>query len=461
MSSWKKLLKEETKQSVANVKLSEEVRNTPLSVREGARENERKKKTGFSGFFAVVASLFKKKYVAACLAAVLCLCAIVPTVIALSVNTNEAYAVVLEINPSVMFITDKKGNVTGVKSLNADADVILADDEVMNGLCGKPLAESAEAFIDQALMLGYMDFASCKNAVKFSADEDLPFIAESVSAAEKYFCEKGVYSAVIKDITTEEAFYGMTGISAAKQNLGEEAKSVEALSGERNVSDLEQAYDSNVLGGLYKLVSSRIPSIIESAGLLIRMQLKNFEIKACTFYQKDYWDIKDEDNGVTLTRLKNEMAELIAEYTELTNGKYKMRNGWELDNACAEYSDFFGEVVEGTSLTEYTKRVSEYFSSFSFDKFKGIEDKVLDILAKTDVDTMGFETLTRVPSSKKEYVKDLRKVLNELSVCLKKDNKAEYEAEREKISAESYDEYKSKIIDKYGSFENFWQEIKK
>ena len=34
MSSWKKLLKEETERSVKNLKLSDEVRNAPVSVRE-------------------------------------------------------------------------------------------------------------------------------------------------------------------------------------------------------------------------------------------------------------------------------------------------------------------------------------------------------------------------------------------------------------------------------------------
>lgn len=126
----------------------------------------------------------------------------------MNVSNGEPCAVVLEINPGVLFLTDKKGNVTGVKSLNSDADVILVDEDVANELEGKPLAESAEIFIDYALKLGFLDYESDKNAIKFTAEKDLPFIEESVTAAENYFRKKGVYSAVIKDITTLETLAG-------------------------------------------------------------------------------------------------------------------------------------------------------------------------------------------------------------------------------------------------------------
>ena len=189
MSSWKKLLKEETERSVKNLKLSDEVRNTPVSVRE--KQEAIPTKTGILTRIAASASsffgkLFQKRAVAAALACAVCLCVAIPSVFAImNASNGEPCAVVLEINPEVLFLTDKKGKVTGVKSLNSDADVILADENAIDELEGKPLAESAEIFIDYALRLGFFDYESDENAIKFSAEKDLPFIEErflSISA---------------------------------------------------------------------------------------------------------------------------------------------------------------------------------------------------------------------------------------------------------------------------------------
>ena len=220
MSSWKKLLKEETERSVKNLKLSDEVRNAPVSVRE--KQETIPTKTGIltriaAGVSSFFGKLFQKRAVAAALACAVCLCVAVPSVFAIiNVSKGEPCAVVLEINPGVLFLTDKKGNVTGVKSLNSDADVILADKNVIDELEGKPLAKSAEIFIDYALRLGFFDYESDENAIKFTAEKDLPFIEESVTAAENYFCEKGVYSAVIKDITSSETLSEKVGVTAAR-----------------------------------------------------------------------------------------------------------------------------------------------------------------------------------------------------------------------------------------------------
>ena len=167
MSSWKKLLKEETERSVKNLKLSDEVRNAPVSVRE--KDAHPTKKGILTRIAASVSSffgkLFQKRAVAAALACAVCLCVAIPSVFAImNVSNGEPCAVVLEINPGVLFLTDKKGNVTGVKSLNSDADVILVDEDVANELEGKPLAESAEIFIDYALKLGFFDYESDENA---------------------------------------------------------------------------------------------------------------------------------------------------------------------------------------------------------------------------------------------------------------------------------------------------------
>lgn len=130
----------------------------------------------------------------------------------------------------------------------------------------------------------------------------MPFIEESVTAAENYFRKKGVYSAVIKDITTLETLAEKTGLTAAGNKLGSSASKLSALYGARDVSDLEKAYGDNVVAGLYDLVKNKLPNIINAAKLLVGMQVKNMEIKFWT--TKDYWSIKDDDNTIIVTALK-------------------------------------------------------------------------------------------------------------------------------------------------------------
>lgn len=469
MSSWKKLLKEETERSVKNLKLSDEVRNAPVSVRE--KQEALPTKTGILTRIAASVSsffrkLFQKRAVAAALACAVCLCIAIPSVFAIiNASNGEPCAVVLEINPGVLFLTDKKGKVTGVKSLNSDADVILADENVIDELEGKSLAESAEIFIDYALKLGFFDYESDENAVKFSAEKDLPFIEESVTAAENYFCEKGVYSLVIKDITSSETLSEKAGLTSAGNKLGSSASNLSVLYGARDVSDLEKAYGDNVVAGLYDLVKNKLPNIIEAAKLLVGMQVKNLNIKLLT--SEDYWSIKDEDNGIIVTALKNDMEELIAEYAALTGGKCEIVSGAGLNNALHAYYELFGEVagdlIENgdAAIEDYITNITDYFSSLTTDGFKNVDKTIVALLERTDVDTMGFESLTRVPETIKEYEKDLRKILSELYVSREKAGRENYSASREQITAESYSEYKNRIIADYGSFDNYWASIKK
>ncbi len=460
MSSWKKLLKEETERSVKNLKLSDEVRNAPVCVR-GKNETTSAKTgiltkivAGVSSFFG---KLFQKRAVAAVLAGVVCLCVAIPSVFAIiNASEGEPCAVVLEINPEVLFLTDKKGNVTGVKSLNSDADVILVDENVIKELEGKPLAESAEIFIDYALRLGFFNYGTDENAIKFTAEKDLPFIEDCVTAAENYFCEKGVYSAVLKDITTSEAFSEKTGAQSGDKS-GSSASDLSVLYGARDVSDLEKAYADNVVAGLYDLMKNKLPDIVEAAKLLVGMKVININIYTLTY--KDYWAVKDEDNDFIVNALKKDMEELIAGYSALTGREIISSAG--LNNALRDYFKLFGEVTENTTTEDYLTKIKEYFSSLTADGLKNVDEAIIAVLKGTGVDTIGFDSLTRVPETVEEYEKDLRKILSELNVSREKAGKENYSASRERISAESYAEYKNRIIADYGSFENYWASIKK
>ena len=149
MNSWKKLLKSETENSVKNLTMSEEVKNASLKTREKTEFAEKPKRGFLSGFtFTRRLAAFLTISVALCVA-------VIPSAIAISnyASVNAQSEVLLEVNPSALFITDKKGKITDVKSMNSDADVILCDDEAVKSIRGSSLSEGTRIFIDRAARL--------------------------------------------------------------------------------------------------------------------------------------------------------------------------------------------------------------------------------------------------------------------------------------------------------------------
>lgn len=437
MNSWKKLLKSETENSVKNLTMSEEVKNASLKTREKTEFAEKPKRGFLSGF------TFTRR-MAAFLTIIVALCvAVIPSAIAISnyASVNAQSEVLLEVNPSALFITDKKGKITDVKSMNSDADVILCDDETVNSICGSSLSEGTRIFIDRAARLGYIDFDNGKNTVKLTSDKPQSFIEESVETLRNYFCEKGIYSVVLSKNATVSELAGKLGVSASSKGaLHKNASNLETLYGERT-NDIEKAHKENVLTALYEIVTERVSDILNGAELIIRMKLVNLEIKMHTF-GKDYWDIKDKDvsNLAILSSYKERMEELIDEYAALTGGKCLMKTRRELETAEKDYLALIGFDMEDDEELIRTG-LKEYFDSLTFEKFYSDDDKLVSVLKNTDLDTFGYDNLTKTPKTIKEYVRELKKVLGGQAESREKDNKALYETERKPITSEEYRSY--------------------
>lgn len=437
MNSWKKLLKSETENSVKNLTMSEEVKNASLKTREKTEFAEKPKRGFLSGF------TFTRR-MAAFLTIIVALCvAVIPSAIAISnyASVNAQSEVLLEVNPSALFITDKKGKITDVKSMNSDADVILCDDETVNSIRGSSLSEGTRIFIDRAARLGYIDFDNGKNTVKLTSDKPQSFIEESVETLRNYFCEKGIYSVVLSKNATVSELAGKLGVSASsKGTLHKQAGNLETLYGERT-DDIEKAHKENVLTALYEIVTERVSDILNGAELIIRMKLVNLEIKMHTL-GKDYWDIKDKDvsNLAILSSYKERMEELIDKYAALTGGKCLMKTRRELETAEKDYLALIGFDIEGDEEVIITG-LKEYFDSLTFEKFYSDDDKLVSVLKNTDLDTFGYDNLTKTPKTIKEYVRELKKVLGGQAESREKDNKALYETERKPITSEEYRSY--------------------
>ena len=443
MSSWKKLLKSETENSVKNLTLSEEVKNASFEKREKTEFAEKPKKRFLSGFtFTRRTAAFLTVIVALCIA-------VFPCAIAINnyASVNSQSEVLLEVNPSALFITDKKGNITDVKSMNSDADVILCDDEIVDSIRGSSLSDGTKIFIDRATRLGYIDFENGNNTVKLTSDKSQSFIEESVEGLRNYFCEKGIYSVVLSKNATIGEFAEKLGVSASsKGTLHKNVGNLETLYGERT-NDIEKAHKENILTTLYEIVTERVADILSGAELIIRMKLVNLEIKTHILnLGKDYWDIKDKDvtDLPILSSYKERMEELIDEYAALTGGKCLMKTRRELETAEKDYLALIGTDIDDDEELVITY-LSEYFDGLTFEKFYSDDDKLISVLKNTDLDTFGYDSLTKTPKTVKEYVRELKKVLSGQADSREKDNKASYEAERKAITSEEYDSYLKRL----------------
>ncbi len=455
MSNWKKLLKEETERSAKNIVLSGEVKNASVNVKQKSEKNGQNIWDKLKNF------VFTNKPIAAALAVAVCFIIAFPTVFAVKNASAQTTEIVLEINPSALFIADKNGKVKSVKATNSDADVILSDDDILNELTGKTISESVAIFIDNAAKLGYIDLDSDENAVKITTAKDDKETDEIVAAAKKYFLEKGVYSVVLKETATAEELSEMAGVSASgEKDFKAAVKNLPELYGERNITDIEKAYDEYIVSGLYNLVKNKVSSIVKGAELIVRMKIQNVEIKFLSG-GKDYWSA---ESNILLCEPMKRMGELIEEYATVTGGKHVIKSSWDLNNVFLDYYELFGGINKETDpddfLSDYLDRTIEYLDSLTTEVVKSNESKFVAVLDKTDLDTMGYESLTRVPESASEYRKDLSKVLSGLFVSREKEYKDTYNKERVPISEDEYEKYYDRIIENYGSLENFWKKIK-
>ena len=81
---------------------------------------------------------------------------------------DVAHYMHVDINPEVEFLFDEEENVVSVSHLNEDAETVLAELD----LDGKPAQEAFEAYLEEAIELGYIDFDEAEeNFVRITGDE--------------------------------------------------------------------------------------------------------------------------------------------------------------------------------------------------------------------------------------------------------------------------------------------------
>ena len=461
MKSWKKRLNEEFEAAVPA--LSREVLNAPVqSVKEEEKPRAKKISPLKKRLF------FGSGFVAAALAIVFTVLGVTGVFAPPAAPKLAGGVYTLEINPAVAFVTAENGKVLSVKSLSEDADVVLSDEKTRDKLINAPISEAVVAYTDAVVKAGYVDITKRENAVKLSyadwVDEDrLNSVTESL---QDYFKQKGVYAAIVEKFLTKRELCEKVGVAVTNKtdDLLDELESLSAFFADRSVKnasteELQNLYNEYIVGKstleyVKKELISRISDIAEGALLLKEIGVCNAKIFTSIYnpgliINYDYWRIKSTPN---LT-YNEEFAALIKEMDGLID-EYEQKFGKKIAT-----SDEYDAVRDAFSAFQDVN-IKDFLTSLTVENFRSSLGKYITVLKNIGYDTSALEAIINAPQTAEEYFGQLRVVMRQTLLSREKGFENVYSAPREQISATDYDDYISEIIAKYGSLENFWENLK-
>lgn len=462
MKSWEKRLNEEFEAAVPA--LSREVLNAPVqSVKEEEKPRAKKISPLKKRLF------FGSGFAAAALAIVFTVLGVTGVFAPPAAPKLAGGVYTLEINPAVVFVTAENGKVLSVKSLNEDADVVLSDEKTRDKLINAPISEAIVVYTDAVVKAGYLDITKRENAVKLSyADwvngDRLNSVTESL---QDYFKQKGVYAAIAEQSLTNRELCEKVGV-AVTDKTGELLDGLESLSAffaDRSVKnatteELQNLYNEYIVGKstleyVKKELISRVSDIAEGALLLKEIGVCNVKIISSIYnpggfiIHYDYWRIKSTPNltyGEEFAALIKEMDGLIDEYEQKFGKKIATSD---------EY-----DVVRDAFSAFQDVNVKEFLTSLTVADFRSSIGEYITVLKNIGYDTSALEAIINAPQTAEEYFGQLRVVTRQTLLSREKDFENVYSAPREQISATDYDDYINGIIAKYGSLENFWENLK-
>lgn len=461
MKSWKKRLNEEFEAAVPA--LSREVLNAPVqSVKEEEKPRAKKISPLKKRLF------FGSGFAAAALAIVFTVLGVTGVFAPPAAPKLAGGVYTLEINPAVVFVTAENGKVLSVKSLNEDADVVLSDEKTRDKLINAPINEAVAAYTDAVVKAGYIDITKRENAVKLSyvewVDEDrLNSVTKSL---QDYFKQKGVYAAIVEKSLTGRELCEKVGVAVTNKTdeLLDELESLSAFFADRSVKnatteELQNLYNEYIVGKstleyVKKELISRISDIAEGALLLKEIGVCNAKIFTSIYnpgliINYDYWRVKSTPNltyGEEFAALIKEMDGLIDEYEQKFGKKIATSDEY---NAVRDAFSAFPDV-----------NIKDFLTSLTVEAFRSSLGKYITVLKNIGYDTSALETIINAPQTAEEYFGQLRVVMRQTLLSREKGFENVYSAPREQISATDYDDYISEITAKYGSLENFWENLK-
>jgi len=494
MKTWQERWFEEL--DAAAPALTDDVLNAPIEsadVSTSTREEPMKKENVFQKLFAT-----KKSRIigiaSACAACLVGLGIVLPSILnpytppanlpAITASANEA--VVVEINPEVVFSVDSQGKVLSVVANNADADVILSSPARIEEMEGESLETAVEVFIDYAAQLGFLDY-STPDAIHISASKE-ESVEKLNDSLQTFFCEKGAMIVVIPETVTLETLCQRIGLVAQDTDkLVEQLGSLPELYSRRKAEgkddkDLEELYREtipveDVKSYFEETLRENIEKIEKNIADVQTLKAKSQEIYSHTdnpfafLGGADFWTLKSiyktqserEDKGGVdlffgtdwLSQYTEEFGALMAEMQTLLTS-YEQEYGVKIDTVYA-----FEETVRvANSLPLQTLKA--LLEEFTVEGFGENIDLLCGILKNIGIDLSLKKDWYDVPTTKEEYFAKTEQFIIERFDRLKDGNAAKYEesGKREKIDKQTYQQYVDGIVAEYGSLAEYWENLK-
>lgn len=373
---------------------------------------------------------------------------------------NEMGAFALEINPRAVFAVDRNGIVTAVVAGNMDADVILASDKRKNSMRGKPVAQAMTAFVDYATQLGFLDMET-GDAVRVSMCKQDGDVSEIRTSLVEYFCEKGVYVAVIAEDVSVQTFCDRIGelnfstlhdliraldgspvLYAEQEVKGKTVAQIQAMYQETVKPEEVKTSVESILTHALEFIEEREKSLQEIAEL--NEMIKKDEDNPKLIW-KDYWSvskIKDQENFTLRFNLLMQAMEILVKEHEI---KYNVTINSEMEF----------KALQWTGSSDFLSELAQLLADFSMEVFNGSTKFLTEALSFIGVD-VDLMAICETPESKDEYLEKTRSFQEMRYRSLRTEYLYSYETDREEISADAYEVYLQSIYQEYGSLDNYW-----
>ena len=456
-------------------KMSQRVANVPIGTSsEGGAKRTRAPRRKVRFTVAVSA-------IAAVLVIAIVLAVVVPPLFETVPEQGEAGYLLMNINPDVEILFDEEGKVTSVKSGNADADVLLADDTFRSSLVGENVDAAAAAVAERALEMGYIDGdATSPDAVGLTVvgGDGVAKIGAAVRAA---FVDAGAACVVVAK-TADRAWLAErfdVAEGELKDMLAEVEKGADVFF-ERtaqdlaDVSDLTREYVASVAEYLKDSLRTAAAEARAAQAMFAELETVNERIASLAddMYMdwiglvtaSDIWDVDDylaaHPDYLMSAELSAAVERAHALLNDLANYGCEPQStleAWALGEAigvfvdlCDEYGDDVLDMIDDVrdDVSAVLSEVGELYQS--------AKEAVLAVLG---------DIADGLPGVLNEFELALGEVADFAAAAI--DSADDFMASlgeamsvsRDKLTAEQYADVERALIEEYGSLEAWWESL--
>ena len=469
-------------------KMSQRVANAPIGTSsEGGAKRTRAPRRKVRFTVAVSA-------IAAVLVIAIVLAVVVPPLFETVPEQGEAGYLLMNINPDVEILFDEEGKVTSVKSGNADADVLLADESFRSSLVGESVDAAAAAVAERALEMGYIDGdATSPDAVGLTVvgGDGVAKIGAAVRAA---FVDAGAACVVVAK-TADRAWLAErfdVAEGELKDMLAEVEKGADAFF-ERtaqdlaDVSDLTREYVASVAEYLKDSLRTAAAEARAAQAMFAELETVNEEIASLAddMYMdwigfvtaSNIWDVDDYLAAHPEYLMSAELSAAVEKAHALLKelAKYGCEpqsslEAWALGEAigvfvdlCDEYGDVLGMIDDvRDDVSAVLTEVGELYQSAKeavLAVLGDIADGLPGVLNEFEL-ALGevADFAAAAIDSADDFIAESRRLADAAAEKMASLGEA-MSVSRDKLTAKQYADIESALIEEYGSLEAWWESL--